>query len=107
LGVPALVKARQFASRRFDSCGGSNFFITDTAFAMRQLRPVPLAVRKTNSGTLHIINMRDYQGETERTLCGYTNALFKRLDSTTSIENALDDPQMCGKCKQSFQANHS
>jgi len=66
---------------------------------------VPLAVRQMASGTLHIINMRDYEGETEKTLCGYTNAHFGRVDH--SIEDALEDPQMCGKCKQSFQANHS
>ena len=86
---------------------GAIFLSQTQRFIMRQLRPVPLALRETASGTLHIINMRDYEGETEKTLCGYTNANFGRLDSTTSIENALDDPQMCGKCKQSFEANHS
>lgn len=72
---------------------------------MRQLRPVPLAIRKGRNGTLHIINMRDYEGETERTLCGYTYGAFDRPDG--EIGDYLDAPQLCGRCKQSFEANHS
>jgi hypothetical protein len=69
---------------------------------MRQLRPVPQEIREGGNGTLHIIGMRDYEGVTEKTLCGYTHSAFDAPDG--DIEEYLDSPNMCGRCKKIYQA---
>ena len=61
------------------------------------LREVPEYLAQNRRGTIHIITMRDFTGNMEKSLCGY------RSDSYQRVSDEIDeDMDICARCSDLY-----